>query len=185
MASLWTVGTIAGDLSNPSDGEITSYGLCSRDVARPHRLPDGERTQYEPYEGDCEMDRVPPFDPQQTESLAKILGDTDEGLTGTEIGHLLRQCKMDDPTSTMTKWKRLYNAFAEAQNKHGLGNHVIMFINRAMNPVNYTSAPQLFAKRRDQLTTVLSFAGMYVREDGKVGRSERATNLDDLTDGEL
>lgn len=131
------------------------------------------------------MDRVPPFDPQQTESLAKILGDTDEGLTGTEIGHLLRQCKMDDPTSTMTKWKRLYNAFAEAQNKHGLGNHVIMFINRAMNPVNYTSAPQLFAKRRDQLTTVLSFAGMYVREDGKVGRSERATNLDDLTDGEL
>ena len=111
--------------------------------------------------------------------IAKILGNTDQGLTGPEIGHILHHCKMDYPTPTMTKWKRLYNAFAEAQNKHGLVNHVIMFITRAMNPVNYTSTPQLFAKRRDQLTTVLSFAGMYVREDGKVGRSERATNLDD------
>jgi ribosomal protein S19 len=32
----------------------------------------------------------------------------------------------------MTKWKRLFNALAGAQNQHQVGNHLIMFINRAM-----------------------------------------------------
>lgn len=61
------------------------------------------------------------------ESIARVIADADEGLTGTEIGRMLEECKMADPTPTMTKWKRLYNAFAETQNHHQLGNHVIMF----------------------------------------------------------
>ena len=125
------------------------------------------------------MERVPPFDSQQTESIARVLADTEEGLTGSEIGRLLQECKMIDPTPSMTKWKRLYNAFAEAQNHHLLGNHIIMFINRAMNPVKYTTDPQGFAKRRDALNTVLAFSGFYVGEDGPVRRSPKATNLDD------
>lgn len=125
------------------------------------------------------MERVPPFDSQQAESIAKVLADTEEGLTGPQIGHLLQECKMADPTPSMTKWKRLYNAFAEAQNQHKLGNHIIMFINRAMNPVKYTADPQSFAKRRDKLNTVLAFSGQYIRDDGKVRWSSKATNLDD------
>src|SRR6266542_6016901 len=103
------------------------------------------------------MDRIPPFDSQQLESLARVLGDTSEGLTGTELGHLLQECKMADPTPSMTKWKRLYNAFADAQNRYQLGNHIIMFIIRVMKPVKYTSDLQAFAKRRDNLNTVLAF----------------------------
>lgn len=125
------------------------------------------------------MEKVPPFDSQQVESIASVLADTDEGLKGTEIGRLLQECKMADPTPSMTKWKRLYNAFAEAQNQHQLGNHVIMFINRAMNPVMYTEDPQGFAKRRDKLNTVLAFSGQYIGDDGRVRRSPKATNLDD------
>lgn len=125
------------------------------------------------------MELVPPFDSQQMESIARVLADTSEGLTGPEIGHLLEECRMADPTPSMTKWKRLYNAFVEAQNQHRLGNHVIMFINRAMKPVRYTTQPQGFAKRRDQLNTVLAFSSQYIGDDGQVRRSTKAANLDD------
>jgi uncharacterized protein (TIGR02391 family) len=79
----------------------------------------------------------------------------------------------------MTKWKRLYNAFVELQNQRQFGNHVVVFINRAMNPVQYTSDPQGFARRRDQLNAVLSFSGLYIGDDGKVRWSQKATSLDE------
>jgi hypothetical protein len=53
-----------------------------------------------------------------------------------------------------------------------------MFINRAMNPVNYARDPATFAWRRDELNVVLAFSGFYVREDGKVGYADKATTLD-------
>jgi len=124
------------------------------------------------------MDKIPVFDGQQLESISRLLADTDEGLAGSQIGHLLEECRMSDPTPSMTKWKRLYNAFIEAQNKYQLGNHVVMFINRVMKPVLYTTNPVGFTKRRNQLNAILSFSGLFVGEDGKVRTSERATNLD-------
>lgn len=78
----------------------------------------------------------------------------------------------------MTKWKRLFNALAGAQNQHQIGNHLIMFINRAMNPVNYASDPATFAWRRDELNVVLAFSGFFVRDDGKVAHADKATTLD-------
>jgi uncharacterized protein (TIGR02391 family) len=125
------------------------------------------------------MERIPCFDPQKLESIARVLGETNEGLKGPEIEYLLVQCKMADPTPEQTKWKRLFNAFAEAQNRHQLGNHVIMLINRAMNPVNYTTNPQRFAKRRDQLNVVLAFSGYIIGDDGQVRRASKVANLDD------
>jgi uncharacterized protein (TIGR02391 family) len=124
------------------------------------------------------MERVPVFDSQQLESIARLLADTDEGLTGSQIGHLLQECRMADPTPSMTKWKRLYNAFVDAQNQHQVGNHAVMFINRVMKPVRYTTDPHGFAKRRDHLNTILSFTGLHVGDDGQVRRSTKATNLD-------
>ncbi|HSS99373.1 MAG TPA: TIGR02391 family protein [Terriglobales bacterium] len=79
----------------------------------------------------------------------------------------------------MTKWKRLFNAFAGWQNDKQLGNCVLMFIGRAMNPVQYTANRDLFASRRDELNVVLSFSGFTVGEDGRVRRASVAQNLDD------
>jgi uncharacterized protein (TIGR02391 family) len=125
------------------------------------------------------MDKVPPFDSQHLESIARLLAGTAEGETGSQIEHFLRDCNMADPTPTMTKWKRLFNAFVEMQNKHQVGNHVVMFINRVMKPVRYTNDPHGFAKRRDQLNTILAFSGMTVGEDGRVRRVQKAANLND------
>ena len=57
---------------------------------------------------------LPQLTPNQIEQIARIISDTSAGFTGSELGHLLAQCRMDDPDSGLTKWKRLYNAFCIA-----------------------------------------------------------------------
>jgi hypothetical protein len=78
------------------------------------------------------MDRINPFDAQHLEAACRVLADTSRGLTGPQIEHLLQDIKVADVSPDMTKWKRLFNALAGAQNKHQVGNHLIMFVNRAM-----------------------------------------------------
>jgi uncharacterized protein (TIGR02391 family) len=125
------------------------------------------------------MERIAPFDPQQLTAIAKVLGDTTKGLTGPEIGYFLSDCKIPDVNPEMTKWKRLFNAFAGWQNDKQLGNCVLMFISRFMNPVQYTTKRDLFDSRRDELNVVLAFSGMTVGEDGRVRRTSVAHSLDD------
>jgi uncharacterized protein (TIGR02391 family) len=123
------------------------------------------------------MNIVPPFSGQQLELIARVLADTDKGLTGTEIGHVLSECGIPDVTPDMTKWRRLYNAFAEYQSQSQFGNHVIGFIHKAMNPVRYTSHQEAFDSRREALNAVLAFSGLYLGDDGKLRPVEKASNI--------
>lgn len=87
---------------------------------------------------------ITPFNSQHLEAACRVLADTERGLTGTQIERLLQEIKIADTSPGMTKWKRLFNALSGAQNKHQLGNHLIMLINRAMDPVNYARDPNAF-----------------------------------------
>ena len=122
--------------------------------------------------------RIDPFSSQHLEAACRVLADTERGLSGSQIERLLQEIKVSDMTPDMTKWKRLFNALVGVQNQHQMGNYLIMFINRAMNPVNYARDPGTFAWRRDELNVVLAFSGFYVREDGKVAHVDKATTLD-------
>lgn len=122
--------------------------------------------------------RIAPFSSQHLEAACRVLADTERGLSGTQIERLLQEIEVADASPGITKWKRLFNALAGAQNQHQVGNYLIMFINRAMNPVSYARDREAFAWRRDELNVVLAFSGFYVREDGKVGRADKATTLD-------
>lgn len=122
--------------------------------------------------------RIPPFTSERLEAIIKILGDTSEGLTGSEIDHLLRNCDIPNPTPDMTKWKRLYNAFVEFQNEHQVGNHVIVFIKGAMDPARYVGQPQVFRSRRDRLNSVLSFCGYTLGDDGQLRKVNAARTID-------
>ncbi|HEX5422024.1 MAG TPA: TIGR02391 family protein [Candidatus Acidoferrales bacterium] len=124
-------------------------------------------------------ERVAPFAPERIEAIAKVLGDTDCGLSGREIGHILAQIRVGDPTPTITKWMRLYNALAEFQNREQIGNHVVVFMNRAMDPAKYSSDVDKFHSRRDQLNVVLAFCGMTLGEDGKIRKDRTAASLDE------
>lgn len=125
------------------------------------------------------MESVSPFDAQHLEAVARVFGDTGGGLSGSEIARILQQCGMTDCSPTMSKWARLFNAFVEAQRVHRVGNHVVMFINKAMNPVRYTNSPGEFATRRDRLNAVLAFSGVCVGDDGRARWSTPASNLDE------
>jgi len=123
--------------------------------------------------------KYPAFTQQQLEQIARIIGDTDTGLTGSEIGYALASCNIADVDSSDTKWKRLYNALVTFQNEHQVGNHVIVFIQHVMNPASYTNTPDVFTARRDELNKVLAFAGMELRDTGKLRFVKKAENLDD------
>ena len=123
------------------------------------------------------MERIPPFDVQKLEAACRVIADTERGLTGSEIGYLLQDCKLTDTSPTEAKWIRLFNSLVEAQNKYQVGNHLIMFINRALDPVKYARQKEKFEWRRNELNVVLSFSGFCVREDGKVVHSKKETTL--------
>lgn len=123
------------------------------------------------------MEKIPPFSAQHLEAACKVLANTERGLTGSEIAYLLQDCRLEDVSPEMTKWKRLFNALVKAQNTHKVGNHLIMFVNRALNPVSYARDKEKFSWRRNELNVVLSFSGFSVREDGKVIRTQAETTL--------
>ncbi|MHB1606990.1 MAG: TIGR02391 family protein [Leptospirales bacterium] len=124
------------------------------------------------------MTPIASFSSQHLEAACRVLADTNRGLTGTQIERLLQEIQIADTSPGMTKWKRLFNALAEAQNKHQFGNHLVMLINRVMDPVNYARNPDAFNWRRDELNVVLAFSGFYVRKDGKVTYADKAMTLD-------
>jgi uncharacterized protein (TIGR02391 family) len=124
-------------------------------------------------------EQVPPFNPQQLTAVAKALGDTTDGLKGIEIGYLLAQCRVPDVEPTTTKWRRLFNAFVAYQNKRQFGNHVVKFINLAMNPVQFTDDPAKFRRWRERLNVILVFSGMAVGENGQVSWVKPASSLNE------
>ena len=123
------------------------------------------------------MEKIPPFNAQKLEAACKVLADTERGLTGSEIGYLLQDCRINDVSQGMTKWKRLFNALVKMQNQHQVGNHLIMFINRALDPVGYARNKEKFSWRINELNVILSFSGFAVREDGKVIHTPKETTL--------
>jgi len=122
---------------------------------------------------------VSPFSQPQLMSIAHVLGDTANGLTGSEIAHLLISSKIIDCDSTNTKWKRIYNAFVEFQNKNQMSNNICKFITLAMAPECYTNDKELFKTRQEKLNKVLSFLGLELQEDGKLHRIAKVNTLSD------
>jgi hypothetical protein len=58
------------------------------------------------------MAAIPKLNEANLEALSDILGATNTGLTGSEIGRYLRECGCPDPIPQMTKRIRLKDALA-------------------------------------------------------------------------
>ena len=117
------------------------------------------------------------FSQSDLEAIAKALGDTSQGLTGTEIGHILASLKMADPNPDITKWQRLYNALVVRQNYSKNRRATLEFIRQAMKPARYVKNPEKFETRRTNLNLALSFSGLAVDESGKVISITKANTL--------
>ncbi len=106
------------------------------------------------------------FSQSELEAIARALADTSEGLTGTEIGHILASLKMADPTPTMTKWKRLHNALVERQNYSQNRRAILEFIRQALRPERYARFPERFEPMRANVNYALAFSGLAVEAMG-------------------
>ena len=123
--------------------------------------------------------RYPRFTQAQLESISKALGDTNSGLTGSEIAWMLKQAHVDDVDPRNTKWKRLYNALITRHNRDGHGDRVLGFIRAALDPGRYTGARAEFEERKDRVNVVLAFHGLEFRDDGRFHTVAAATTLTD------
>jgi uncharacterized protein (TIGR02391 family) len=132
------------------------------------------------------MARITPLPPEALRRLCEILGDTNEGLSGTEIKLLLAESGIADPTPkapnqytyVMTSKKdRLYAALGQRQECDHGANTILAFVERAISPVRYIHRPDIFEERRAQVNEVLAFCGMALNESGKLAPREQATTL--------
>ncbi len=108
------------------------------------------------------------FSQSELEAIAAALANTSEGLSGSEIGHILSLLRMKDPDPMMTKWKRLHNAFVERQNKSGNRRAVLEFIRQAMKPARYARQPARFEPLRTNVNRALAFSGLAIDAAGKL-----------------
>lgn len=111
------------------------------------------------------------------EGISKILGDTSSGLTGSQIQHLLAQSAIKDESPDLTKWKRLFDAFAVYQNENQCSNHILNFIALALAPAKYVDVPEIFEEKRNLINQQLSFIGYQFNENGKFSEIKQATTI--------
>ena len=114
------------------------------------------------------------------EMIAHILGDTSDGLTGTEIGLFLSQSQIEDLDANNTKWKRLFNAFAENQNKLQYSNRILKFIAFALSPSRYINQQDRYNKMLIGVNQQLAFVGYELKKDGQYREIDVAKTIEDV-----
>lgn len=117
------------------------------------------------------------FKQGEIERISKILGDTDLGLTGTEIAHIIKSIHIEDVDPHNTKWKRLYNALVEVHNKKHSSNHVLSFIAKALEPARFAGQKERYFSIIEQLNTILAFHGLEFQDDGKFHKIIQVSSL--------
>jgi len=111
------------------------------------------------------------------EGICKVIAETENGLTGSEIAKVLADCQVSDTDPTITKWKRLYNAFANFQNANQDGTKVVVFLCRAMHPSRFVGQMERYQFLLNELNKRLSFVGIELTDAGKYRRVANATTL--------
>ncbi|WP_108881050.1 TIGR02391 family protein [Anderseniella sp. Alg231-50] len=119
------------------------------------------------------------FSEDQLRAVSKILGNTDFGLTNTEIDDLLHICKVPDEMGPGTKWRRILVNLYNHQIRRNTRTNAIEFIRQAMKPARHLGNPDRFKAMRSELNTALSFAGLMVLETGEVKSAKVATTIEE------
>lgn len=107
------------------------------------------------------------------ESICKILGDTNNGISGTEISKYLVETSIKDPQLNSTKWKRLYDALSIKQSEDRCSNNVLAFIKYVLRPSRHIHRKEWFKNIRTELNYVLSFEGFELTESGDIRATDK------------
>ncbi|MBR5655375.1 MAG: TIGR02391 family protein [Prevotella sp.] len=118
--------------------------------------------------------------PNVLEMICNTLGDTNQGLTGSEIHHFLLQANIEDTDPTMTKRYRLYNALANEQNKNKCSNQILIFVSLVLAPSRFVNAQKEFERLRNAINQQLAFVGYELKADGKYREIQVANTISDV-----
>lgn len=119
------------------------------------------------------------FTQNEVQAIARALGDTNLGFTGSELADLFAQCGFQDEFPTETKWRRLYATLWNAQCEYRDRTPVLAFIRKAMHLPRHVRNPERFEEMRHALNTVLVLCGLAVDDAGTLDRAARAMTLPD------
>lgn len=120
------------------------------------------------------MPKERPISAETLESICIVLGGQN---TGTQIGYYLNQVGIVDTDPGITKWRRLYNAFANYQNKFQESNKIQIFIQKTLSPVRYANNHEQFEDFRTDINKRLLFIGIELLDTGKFRRVTEAKTI--------
>lgn len=133
------------------------------------------------------------IDEQQLKAVCDVLGETNRGYTITELTRLLQQSgielvsdgrKSNGYTYQLGLNKRdwLYNCLANEVNKNHSLMRIYMFIEKALNPVAFTSEENRakYEYLFEGTNKALLLAGMEVTKEGKLVEVVQAKTLDEV-----
>lgn len=123
------------------------------------------------------MQKESPISSEILENICRVIANTETGITGTEIGKILADSMIQDTDPTLTKWKRLYNAFSNYQNKNQCSNNILTFLSRAMQPVRYVDNPELFEHRLLEINKRLCFVGLELSDNAKYRKIPKSSTI--------
>ncbi len=119
----------------------------------------------------------PLFTDSEIQAIAQALGDTNTGLTGTQIGELLNRCRIRDDFASETKWRRLHKALWNAQIEKQNRTPVLAFVRKAMKPERHLRDSERYEVLRTTLNRALAFCGLAVQADGTLTVTDRARTI--------
>lgn len=123
------------------------------------------------------MAAIPSLQVPTLQALSDVLGATDTGLTGSEIGRFLAECGIADPIPQMTKRRRLFQALKDRQAQDQCANNVLGFVTHVMSPVLHVGNPDYFERERGKINMVLAFCGLSLAENGQLKQVQTASTL--------
>lgn len=105
-----------------------------------------------------------PFDGSTVEKVCKKLANA---VTGSQIPNLIQPLNYPDDVDRATKWKRLFDAVAHAQNRQQDGRPLLRLVTEVMRLVRFDS-PAAHEAIRGALNARLLLTGYMVGEEGQI-----------------
>jgi uncharacterized protein (TIGR02391 family) len=119
-----------------------------------------------------------PFAQPDLEAIAKVLA---EAATHAELTGLFRAAHLTEPSESegLSKWKRIYNPLAIAQNRTQTGNFVLRFIQLVISPKRFAGRSAEYEMLRESANRLVAFHGWILNEEAKFARVEPAGTIDE------
>ena len=124
------------------------------------------------------MTKINQFKASTLEMLANIIADMDPGITGSVIHRMLLQSQIEDISydeQSLAKRKKLFNAFADYQNKNQCANNIILFIQNILSPQRYINNEITFNNIKAEVNNQLAFEGLKIDDSNQIVAIEKAS----------